>query len=145
MSLPRIVSEAIGCEGPIRDLAAELAPAKAAIFLGRGINHPIALEAALKLKEISYIHATGYAAGELKHGPIALIERDMPVIVFDNTDALQEKTMSNAAEVAARGARLWHVGQGTHASLRTPDCGASRSYAGNWVTGFERVAYRGGC
>lgn len=72
--------------------------------------HPIALEGALKLKEISYIHAEGYAAGELKHGPIALIDDGVPVIVLSPNDELNEKTRSNAAEVAARGARLIEVG-----------------------------------
>lgn len=123
VALPRIVSETIGLEERVRDLAAELAPARDAIFLGRGIQYPIALEAALKLKEISYIHAAGYAAGELKHGPIALIDREMPVIVFESAGALHEKTLSNAAEVTARGARLWHVGQGPQAAIRTPPCG----------------------
>jgi len=73
---------------------------------------PIALEGALKLKEISYIHAEGYAAGELKHGPIALIDDGIPVIVLSSKDALNEKTQSNAAEVAARGARLIDIGVG---------------------------------
>ncbi|OZB12483.1 MAG: glutamine--fructose-6-phosphate aminotransferase, partial [Rhodobacterales bacterium 34-62-10] len=102
----------------------EIAPARDAIFLGRGINYPLALEAALKLKEISYIHADGYAAGELKHGPIALIDQDMPVIVFDNLGPLQEKTVSNAAEVAARGAKLWHIGSKATDGIMTPDCAA---------------------
>ena len=72
--------------------------------------YPIALEGALKLKEISYIHAEGYAAGELKHGPIALIDEGVPVIVLASSDELSEKTQSNAAEVAARGARLIEIG-----------------------------------
>jgi glucosamine--fructose-6-phosphate aminotransferase (isomerizing) len=76
------------------------------LFLGRGINYPIALEGALKLKEISYIHAEGYAAGELKHGPIALIDETVPVIVIAPRDELYEKTVSNMEEVAARGGRI---------------------------------------
>ena len=76
------------------------------LFLGRGINYPIALEGALKLKEISYIHAEGYAAGELKHGPIALIDEHMPVIVIAPHDDLYDKTISNMEEVAARGGRI---------------------------------------
>jgi glucosamine--fructose-6-phosphate aminotransferase (isomerizing) len=76
------------------------------LYLGRGANYPIALEGALKLKEISYIHAEGYAAGELKHGPIALIDETMPVIVIAPHDRIFEKTVSNMQEVAARGARI---------------------------------------
>jgi glucosamine--fructose-6-phosphate aminotransferase (isomerizing) len=76
------------------------------LYLGRGTSYPLALEGALKLKEISYIHAEGYAAGELKHGPIALIDETMPVIVIAPHDQIFEKTMSNMQEVAARGGRL---------------------------------------
>ena len=122
-TIPRVVGEAIALEPQIKQVAAEIAPARDAIFLGRGIHYPMALEAALKLKEISYIHADGYAAGELKHGPIALIDRDMPVVVFDSVGVLQEKTLSNAAEVEARGARVWHIGQSEVADIQTPDCG----------------------
>ena len=122
LSVPRIVNEAINLEDRISEVAQEIAPARDAIFLGRGIHYPMALEAALKLKEISYIHADGYAAGELKHGPIALIDPQMPVIVFDSLGLLQEKTHSNAAEVAARGAQLWHVGQSADGGIQTPTC-----------------------
>jgi hypothetical protein len=76
------------------------------LFLGRGINYPLALEGALKLKEISYIHAEGYAAGELKHGPIALVDEHVPVIVIAPRDELYEKTISNMEEVAARGGKI---------------------------------------
>ncbi|MEP3145189.1 glutamine--fructose-6-phosphate transaminase (isomerizing) [Qipengyuania citrea] len=123
-TLPRILSETIALEHKIEVLAHEIAPAKDAIFLGRGINYPIALEAALKLKEISYIHAEGYAAGELKHGPMALVDHDLPVVVFDNEGPLQEKTLSNAAEVSARGARVWHLGKAPTADLVLPPCGS---------------------
>ncbi|MGH6937124.1 MAG: SIS domain-containing protein, partial [Methylocella sp.] len=78
--------------------------------LGRGTSYPLALEGALKLKEISYIHAEGYAAGELKHGPIALVDQDMPVIVIAPNDSVLEKTISNMQEVAARGGRLILIG-----------------------------------
>ncbi|QIQ87530.1 glutamine--fructose-6-phosphate transaminase (isomerizing) [Erythrobacter sp.] len=122
-AIPRVVGEAIALEPRIKEVAAELSSATDAIFLGRGIHYPMALEAALKLKEISYIHADGYAAGELKHGPIALIDREMPVLVFNSTGPLQEKTLSNAAEVEARGARIWHIGQDEDADIRTPECG----------------------
>ena len=80
------------------------------LYLGRGTSYPLALEGALKLKEISYIHAEGYAAGELKHGPIALIDEQLPVIVIAPTDAVLEKTVSNLQEVAARGGRIILVG-----------------------------------
>ena len=76
------------------------------LYLGRGTSFPLALEGALKLKEISYIHAEGYAAGELKHGPIALIDEKMPVIVIAPHDSVFEKTVSNMQEVAARGGRI---------------------------------------
>ncbi|MGQ0486668.1 MAG: SIS domain-containing protein, partial [Hyphomicrobiales bacterium] len=84
----------------------EIAHARDVLYLGRGINYPIALEGALKLKEISYIHAEGYAAGELKHGPIALIDENVPVIVIAPRDELYEKTVSNMEEVAARGGKI---------------------------------------
>ena len=76
------------------------------LYLGRGVSYPLALEGALKLKEISYIHAEGYAAGELKHGPIALIDENVPVIVVAPADDLFEKTVSNMQEVAARGGKI---------------------------------------
>ena len=94
-------------------LAHDLAKAKDVLYLGRGINFPLALEGALKLKEISYIHAEGYAAGELKHGPIALIDEEMPVVVVAPKDALFDKTISNMQEVAARGGRIILISDAT--------------------------------
>ncbi len=82
-----------------------IAKAQDVLYLGRGVHFPLALEGALKLKEISYIHAEGYAAGEMKHGPIALIDENVPVIVIAPHDALFEKTISNMQEVMARGGR----------------------------------------
>lgn len=122
-ALPRLMSEALRAEGRAQDIGSSLVTANDAYFLGRGIFYPIALEAALKLKEISYIHAEGYAAGELKHGPIALIDHDVPVIVLASNDSLQEKTLSNAAEVAARGARVVFVGTNVSSAndLQLPD------------------------
>ena len=117
-SLPRLITETLKLEDQAQKIGAFLAHAKDAYFLGRGILYPIALEGALKLKEISYIHAEGYAAGELKHGPIALIDDGVPVIVLSPNDAFNEKTKSNAAEVAARGARLIEVGSGGSASAK---------------------------
>jgi glucosamine--fructose-6-phosphate aminotransferase (isomerizing) len=100
---PRLISEAINMEEAIRALAPELAKARDVLYFGRGAMSALALEGALKLKEISYIHAEGYAAGELKHGPIALIDEATPVIVIAPSDSLFEKTMSNMSEVMARG------------------------------------------
>jgi len=90
----------------IEDLSKEFFRSTDFLYLGRGINFPIALEGALKLKEISYIHAEGYAAGELKHGPIALIDEGVPVIVVAPRDDLYDKTVSNMEEVAARGGKI---------------------------------------
>ncbi len=106
IALPRKVAEALESQNHVRDLARMLADRRDVLFLGRGRYYPLALEGALKLKEISYIHAEGYAAGELKHGPIALIERDVPVVVIAPKDELFEKTLSNVEEVRARGAEV---------------------------------------
>jgi len=103
---PRQITQALRLDNHIESIAFELSKAKSAFYLGRGLNTPIAFEGALKLKEISYIHAEGYAAGELKHGPIALIEEGTPVIVIAPYDQLFEKTISNLQEVAARGANI---------------------------------------
>jgi glucosamine--fructose-6-phosphate aminotransferase (isomerizing) len=104
--VPRLMSEALKLEGEIEHLARDLAKSSDVLYLGRGTSFPLALEGALKLKEISYIHAEGYAAGELKHGPIALIDEKMPVIVIAPYDRVFEKTVSNMQEVAARGGRI---------------------------------------
>src|SRR6185295_1239203 len=104
--IPRHISTLLRNETIYEQLAHELSKAKDVLYLGRGISYPIALEGALKLKEISYIHAEGYAAGELKHGPIALIDESVPVIVVAPQDELFEKTVSNMQEVAARGGQI---------------------------------------
>src|SRR5207244_11886569 len=98
--------EALRLEPQIEALARDLAKSRDVLYLGRGTAYPIALEGALKLKEISYIHAEGYAAGELKHGPIALIDETMPVIVIAPHDRVFDKTVSNMQEVAARGGKI---------------------------------------
>jgi glucosamine--fructose-6-phosphate aminotransferase (isomerizing) len=105
-AVPRHAAAALGLEPEIEALAGHLADAKCVLYLGRGTSYPLALEGALKLKEISYIHAEGYAAGELKHGPIALIDEQVPVIVVAPHDQLFEKTVSNMQEVAARGGQI---------------------------------------
>ncbi|MGA2815662.1 MAG: glutamine--fructose-6-phosphate transaminase (isomerizing) [Xanthobacteraceae bacterium] len=106
IEVPRHLTEALSLEPQIEQLARDLAKCRDVLYLGRGTSYPIALEGALKLKEISYIHAEGYAAGELKHGPIALIDETMPVVVIAPYDRVFEKTVSNMQEVAARGGRL---------------------------------------
>tara|TARA_R110002124_G_scaffold67647_7_gene183638 strand:- start:3115 stop:4941 length:1827 start_codon:yes stop_codon:yes gene_type:complete len=105
-AVPRLTSMALAQDEEIESLARELSKARHALYLGRGTNFPLAQEGALKLKEISYIHAEGYAAGELKHGPIALVDEDMPVIVIAPHDNVFEKTVSNMQEVAARGGQI---------------------------------------
>jgi glucosamine--fructose-6-phosphate aminotransferase (isomerizing) len=106
IEVPRLMAEALKLEPQIEKLSHDLAKAQDVLYLGRGTSFPIAMEGALKLKEISYIHAEGYAAGELKHGPIALIDEKMPVIVIAPHDRVFEKTVSNMQEVAARGGKI---------------------------------------
>jgi len=106
IEVPRLMTEALAMEPQIEQLAHKLAHSRDVLYVGRGTSFPIALEGALKLKEISYIHAEGYAAGELKHGPIALIDETMPVIVIAPYDRVFEKTVSNMQEVAARGGKI---------------------------------------
>jgi glucosamine--fructose-6-phosphate aminotransferase (isomerizing) len=106
VEIPRLMAAALATEPQIEKLARDIAKSQDVLYLGRGTSYPLALEGALKLKEISYIHAEGYAAGELKHGPIALIDENMPVVVIAPYDRVFEKTVSNMQEVAARGGRI---------------------------------------
>lgn len=106
IEVPARAADVLNHDERLRELATELAESRDVLFLGRGTSYPIALEGALKLKEVSYIHAEGYAAGELKHGPIALIDDGVPVIVIAPSDSLIEKTASNMQEVIARGGRV---------------------------------------
>ena len=110
IAVPGLMAEAIKREPAIEHLARDFAKVRDVLYLGRSTSFPLAMEGALKLKELSYIHAEGYAAGELKHGPIALIDEAMPVIVIAPHDAVYEKTISNMQEVAARGGRLILIG-----------------------------------
>jgi glutamine---fructose-6-phosphate transaminase (isomerizing) len=128
-SVPGLMNAALGLSDPIAKLAEELGTAQDILFLGRGSMFPLALEGALKLKEISYIHAEGYASGELKHGPIALIDAAVPVIVLAPKDALFDKTVSNMQEVMARSGKVLLLsdaagvdgaGQGTWKTLTLP-------------------------
>lgn len=125
MEVPRHVAEALAQDHAIQALSTEIAKARDVLYLGRGHNYPIALEGALKLKEISYIHAEGYAAGELKHGPIALIDEEVPVVVISPVDNLFEKTISNMQEVIARGG---------HVLLIADREGIARAGTGIWAT-----------
>jgi glutamine---fructose-6-phosphate transaminase (isomerizing) len=129
--VPSRIAELVADEAPIELLAKSLTEARDVLYLGRGTSYALALEGALKLKELSYIHAEGYAAGELKHGPIALIDEHMPVIVVAPRDALFEKTLSNVQEVMARGGKVIMLSDATGiaalgdraaATIRLPDC-----------------------
>jgi len=126
VEVPRHISSMLHDETVYEEIALQISKVKDVLYLGRGVSYPIALEGALKLKEISYIHAEGYAAGELKHGPIALIDENMPVVVIAPKDELFEKTVSNMQEVAARGGRIILV-----------------SDAGAGAVGCELAAYLG--
>ena len=128
-SLPGVLNAALGIESQAETISVELAEARDILFLGRGQMYPLAHEGALKLKEISYIHAEAYASGELKHGPIALVDPNVPVIVMAPRDHLFEKTVSNMQEVMARGGKvllisdtlgLEEAGEGTWAQLAMP-------------------------
>ncbi|MGE3645313.1 MAG: glutamine--fructose-6-phosphate transaminase (isomerizing) [Beijerinckiaceae bacterium] len=110
IAIPGQMADAAKIEPKIEQLSQYMSKASDVLYLGRGTSYPLALEGALKLKEISYIHAEGYPAGELKHGPIALIDETMPVIVIAPFDAVYEKTVSNMQEVAARGGRIILIG-----------------------------------
>jgi glutamine---fructose-6-phosphate transaminase (isomerizing) len=122
IEVPRHLTQALALEPRIEQLARDLAKCRDVLYLGRGTSYPIALEGALKLKEISYIHAEGYAAGELKHGPIALIDETMPVIVIAPHDRVFDKTVSNMQEVAARGGRLILVTDAEGAAAAAAQC-----------------------
>ena len=129
--VPRLISKSFKLDGSIAALARDLSKARDVIYLGRGPHYPIALEGALKLKEISYIHAEGYASGELKHGPIALIDEETPVVFVAPDDELFEKSLSNLQEVAARrgnvllisdSAGLEKAGDAPALRIEMPDC-----------------------
>lgn len=123
-TLPGVMRQVLNDIKPkIELLSRELSHYRDVIYLGRGTSFPLAMEGALKLKEVSYIHAEGYAAGELKHGPIALIDENMPVIVIAPHDRFFDKTVSNMQEVAARGGRIILITDETGASMsKLPPC-----------------------
>ncbi len=133
LEIPRLIAEALAHEPAIAQIAAEIAKSNDILYVGRGVSFPIAMEGALKLKEISYIHAEGYAAGELKHGPIALIDETVPVVVVAPSDRHYEKTISNMHELIARGGKpllisdkkgIAAAGDGVWAVVETPDTDA---------------------
>ena len=107
--LPEAINNTLNLESEIQLMAKEFLDAKGSMFLGRGNSFPVALEGALKLKELSYLHAEGYPAGEMKHGPLALIEEGLPVIVIAPNDRYYEKTLSNTQEVIARGGKIFFI------------------------------------
>jgi glutamine---fructose-6-phosphate transaminase (isomerizing) len=130
LGTPRSIVEFLKQESKLEALGVEIAKARDVLYLGRGASYPLAFEGALKLKEISYVHAEGYAAGEMKHGPIALIDENVPVIVIAPFDALFEKTVSNMQEVMARGGKVVlisdtegvsHAGTQAWARVQVPD------------------------
>ncbi len=116
MKIPRRIERLLSDSSEIARIARKYSAARNFLYLGRGMNYPIALEGALKLKEIAYVHAEGYPAGEMKHGPIALIDDQLPVIVLSPQDPLRDKVMNNVMEARARGARLILVGDGVPAN-----------------------------
>ena len=131
LEAPRLIREAISLEGAVQEVAAEVAKARDVLYLGRGPMSALALEGALKLKEISYIHAEGYAAGELKHGPIALVDEATPIIILAPFDAYFEKSASNMSEVMARGGPVVfitdaqgarHAPPGARVVITAPEC-----------------------
>lgn len=124
-AMPGVINHALSIEDKCKRLASDLAEARDILFLGRGQMYPLAMEGALKLKEISYIHAEAYASGELKHGPIALVDNKVPVVVMAPRDALFEKTVSNMQEVMARGGQVL---------LITDETGAKEAGEGVWNT-----------
>jgi len=117
-SLPALMDKAISGKGEIEEISSRYYEYKNCIFMGRGISYPISLEGSLKLKEISYIHAEGYAGGELKHGPIALIDKHMPVVALVPDDKYREKMISNVEEVKARDGRILGIGSSTDEKLK---------------------------
>jgi glucosamine--fructose-6-phosphate aminotransferase (isomerizing) len=133
MEVPRLIEQTLILDPVMRDLAEKFADKHHALFLGRGILHPIAMEGALKLKEISYIHAEAYPAGELKHGPLALVDDDMPVVAVAPNDNLIEKLKSNLMEVRARGGEL--------IIFADPDAGIESSDGVTVITMPQHISY----
>jgi glucosamine--fructose-6-phosphate aminotransferase (isomerizing) len=131
LEAPRLIAESIKLEDAVRNVAMEVAKARDVLYLGRGAMYPMALEGALKLKELSYIHAEGYAAGELKHGPIALVDDKTPIVILAPFDSYFEKSASNMNEVMTRGGQVIfvtdpegrrHAPEGARVVVTAPQC-----------------------
>ncbi len=118
VSLPSLVESALVCDKYFDEASRVLSKHKGFLFMGRGVSYPIALEGALKLKELAYLHAEGYAAGEMKHGPLALVDEKMAIVMLAPTDDLFEKTLSNLEEAKARGGRIISIGSGENSKLK---------------------------
>lgn len=118
LAIPSQVEICLNHDKWFREAAQSLSRFKGFLYLGRGINYPVALEGALKLKEITYLHAEGYPSGELKHGPIALVDKDMAIVALAPKDELYEKNISNIQEVKARGGQIIAIGTGEDKSLK---------------------------
>ncbi|PSC04437.1 glutamine--fructose-6-phosphate transaminase (isomerizing) [Alsobacter soli] len=140
IAAPGLIAEALKHEHAIEHVARDISKVTDVLYLGRGTSYPMALEGALKLKEISYIHAEAYAAGELKHGPIALIDETMPVIVIAPRDAIYEKTVSNMQEVAARGGRIVLISD-EHAAAESGLAGLETVVMPNMGPDFAPIVY----
>jgi glucosamine--fructose-6-phosphate aminotransferase (isomerizing) len=135
VELPRQVEKLLELDLKIKIIAEDFIDKKDALFLGRGEHYPIAMEGALKLKEISYIHAEAYPAGELKHGPLALVDSDMPVVVVTPNDELMEKLHSNMQEVKARGGKLYiFAHQGVELEATSDDVVIEMAGKTQWTT-----------
>jgi glucosamine--fructose-6-phosphate aminotransferase (isomerizing) len=119
LQLPKLMEQALKASAAVEQVAGRFFSRTDFLYLGRGINYPIALEGALKLKEISYIHAEGYPAGEMKHGPIALIDSNLPVVTIATNDHLFEKMLGNIQEVKARGGSVIALATDGHDTLKT--------------------------
>jgi glucosamine--fructose-6-phosphate aminotransferase (isomerizing) len=134
-ALPGLVDKLLKLDSQIEVIAEDFVDKQHALFLGRGEHHPIAMEGALKLKEISYIHAEAYPAGELKHGPLALVDAQMPVIVVAPNDELLEKLHSNMQEVKARGGKLYvFAHRGAHLDAGSDDVVVEMDCDTRWIT-----------
>ena len=151
--LPARIERALELDAEVAELAELFVDKRHALFLGRGVHYPIAMEGALKLKEISYIHAEAYAAGELKHGPLALVDEDMPVVAIAPNDALVEKLASNLQEVSARGGRLFVFAgddvkvtlDGATRVIRVPAAGSDLTDPTLFTVPLQLLAYHVAC
>jgi glucosamine--fructose-6-phosphate aminotransferase (isomerizing) len=134
LAVPSQLETVLAYDKYFSEAAKKLKDFKGFLYLGRGVSYPIALEGALKLKELAYMHAEGYAAGEMKHGPLALIDSEMAIVVVAPTDELIEKTISNLQEAKARGGKIISIGTGENASLKSMSEYYLSLPVSNWMT-----------